>query len=323
MSPGARTQHVKLLARQLGFDLVGVTLAQPSNRKEYYRDWLADGYGGTMEYLKRNVHLRANPARLLPGARSIVCVGLGYKRSDGYHRPGAGETPRTAGAPPTGRVAQYARGHDYHTVLRGLLATLTDHMRATLPESFVAQAFVDTGPLLERELAAAAGLGWIGKNTCLVHPRLGSYLFLGELVSTLDLQPDEPLADGCSRCRRCLEACPTGALTSPHCLDASRCISYLTIEHRGSIPEDIRARMGDWVFGCDACQQVCPYNAHAPLTRNSDLARDRLPAHLDLRTLANMSSGDYRRLTRHSAGRRVSRGRWQGNALAVLARVSQ
>ena len=164
-----------------------------------------------------------------------------------------------------GRVAQYVRGPDSHRVLRAMLNELVDQLRCRLDEPFDARVFVDTGPILERELAAAAGLGWVGRNTMLLNEGLGSYLFLGEVLTTLELGVDSPVADRCGNCTRCLDACPTHALVAPYQLDASRCISYLTIEHRGQVPEELCELIGDWVCGCDVCQQVCPYNRRAPL----------------------------------------------------------
>lgn len=264
-----------------------------------------------MEYLRRNVRLRLQPDALLPGARSILCGAINYKRDDGYVPPGrVGQPP----AGDTGRVAQYARGVDYHRVLRQLLTKLIEQLQTDLGEPFDARVFVDTGPLLERELAARAGLGWIGRNTCVLHPQHGSYLLLGEVVTTLELPPDEPLAHGCGRCRRCLDACPTGALVAPHQIDASRCISYLTIERRASIAANLQTQMGAWVFGCDLCQQVCPYNARAPRGTQPDIMTDVLPGRLNIARLLRLGSGEYRRMTRNTAATRARAWMWQRNA---------
>ncbi len=332
MTPATKARFVKTLARSVGFDLVGVTLARPLERAAYYRDWLAAGHAGTMAYLKRNVQIRANPAELLPRARSVICVAINYRRADGYARP-----PRVEGSEGrgpdgllTGRVAQYARGRDYHVVFHRLLTELVERLRERLQEPFESRAFVDTGPLLERELAAAAGLGWIGKNTCLLNEKLGSYLLLGELITTLDLAPDEPVAERCAACTRCIKACPTNAIIGPRALDASRCIAYLTIEDRSEIPGDLQRAMGDWVFGCDACQQVCPYNARGPVGKHPELAGELFCARPDLIRLLALRSGDYRRLTVGTAVRRATRNMWRRNAAIALgnaggqdARVTQ
>lgn len=326
MTPTAKTQLVKTIAREVGFDLVGVTRPQPLPRAGYYRHWLAAGYGGTMRYLARNVHIRLEPGLLLPGARSIVCVALNYRRSDGYLRPSRVERQDrsvTEATRPTGCVAQYARGRDYHVVMHDLLEGMVTRLRGRLSEPFDARIFVDTGPLLERELAAAAGLGWFGKNTCLINPELGSYLLLAQAITTLELAADGPSAERCGECTRCMAACPTGALRGPRELDASRCLAYLTIEQRGSVAEEFHAAFGDRVFGCDVCQQVCPYNAHAPLATNRDIAADVVPARLDLLDLLVLRSGEYRRLVAGSAARRARRGEWRRNAAIALGNVAE
>ena len=324
MTPAAKAQQVKALAREVGFDLAGIARAAPIQRASYYRDWLARGYDGTMSYLSRNVPLRYNPAGLLEGARSVLCVALAYKRADGYQRPSqVGALPGDSHERlPTGRIAQYARGRDYHVVLREMLDQVVVRMRADLREPFDARVFVDTGPLAERELAAAAGLGWIGKNTCLLNEHLGSYLLLGEVVTTLPLPPDEPVPERCGHCTRCLDTCPTKALVQPHQMDATRCISYLTIEHRGEVPTELHAGLGDWLFGCDRCQQVCPYNAKAPLGTHPDLTKDRVPDRQPLLPLLGLRSGDYRRLTRDSALRRARRNMWRRNAALLMGNAT-
>ena len=329
MTSAAKAQLIRQLARLAGFDLVGITVPGPLARVAYYRRWLAAGYGADMRYLHRNVRLRAEPARLLPGAKSIICVAVAYKRADGYVRPhppaptlATDAAPAAAGGEPTGRIAQYARGRDYHVVLRHMLDQLIQATRDQLREPFQARVFVDTGPVLERELAAAAGLGWIGRNTCLLNDRLGSYLLLGEAVTTLDLAPDAPAVPRCGRCTRCVDTCPTRALVQPHVLDASRCIAYLTIEHRGEIPAEFHRPMGEWVFGCDLCQQVCPYNARAPLGRHTALAADLVPAHVDLLRLLSLRSGDYRRLVKRAALQRASRMMLRRNAAIALGKTA-
>jgi epoxyqueuosine reductase len=320
MTPVAKTQLVQTLAREVGFDLAGVAPADPVGRAGYYRQWLAAGYGGTMTYLRRNVQFRAEPVRLLPGARSIICVGVNYKRVDGYLGP-AGQKRPAPGEEPTGIIAQYARGRDYHVVLHRMLNELVQCLRAQLPEAFEARVFVDTGPILEKELAVGAGLGWFGKNTCLVNGRLGSYVLLGVALTTLELVAGAPVADGCGSCKRCLEACPSSAFIGPRRLDASRCISYLTIEHRGPIAADLRSRIGDRLFGCDACQQVCPYNAHAPLGTHPEIVVDVLAKRLKLLPLLELRTVEHRRITGASAARRAGIEMWRRNAAITLANI--
>jgi epoxyqueuosine reductase len=247
----------------------------------------------------------------------VICVALSYRRVEPPREHTGPE------GPPTGRIAQYARGRDYHVVMRAMLEELVSRLRARLGEPFQARVFVDTGPLLERGLAWAAGLGWIGKNTCLLHQKLGSYLFLGEVITTLELVPDQASADRCGGCTRCLDACPTGALLGPYRLDASRCISYLTIEHRSEVPDELHTAMSDWVFGCDICQEVCPYNAKAPAGRQPEIMVEQIPARLGLLDLLSLRSGEYRRLTKESATRRASRRMWRRNAAIALGNVAK
>lgn len=325
MTSAAKAQLVKALAREVGFDLVGITRAAPIRRATYYREWLAKGYGGSMHYLSRNVHLRSDPARLLAGAQSILCVAVAYRRTDGYERPcslGTQDGPAAA-RPPAGRIAQYARGSDYHGVLRGLLEQVLVRLRQELHQDFGARAFVDTGPLLERELAAAAGLGWIGKNTCLLNAHWGSYLLLGEIVTTLALPPDQPVPGRCGSCTRCLDTCPTQALVRPHQINAARCIAYLTMEHRAAIAPELHAALGDRLFGCDLCQQVCPYNARAPLGTQPEITTDRVPQRLPLMPLLALRSADFRRLTRDTALGRARRNMWRRNAALLLGNADR
>jgi epoxyqueuosine reductase len=321
MTPDAKTQLVLALAREVGFDLAGVAPAGPVRRAAYYRQWLAAGYGGTMTYLERNVQSRAEPARLLPGTRSIICVAVNYKRADGYLGPPIAVAPPTLAEQPTGIIAQYARGYDYHLVLRRMMLRLVNRLRERLPEPFEARVFVDTAPILEKELAVAAGIGWMGKNTCLLNAGLGSYLLLGEIVSTLELTPDEPRDGQCGSCTRCLDACPADAFIGPYRLDASRCAAYLTIEHRGPIAPHLQPALQNRVFGCDACQQVCPYNARAPLGTHPEIAAELMPQRVNLLPLLSLRAEEHRRITRGSATRRASAPMWQRNAAIVLANL--
>jgi len=251
------TERVKARALELGFDRVAIGPAGPPEHGPALRRWIENGYAGTMAYLERRLGERLEPERVLPGAASVVCVALNYYQ---------GEATDTSWAP----VARYAWGRDYHDVI----APRLDRLAAYLTEAAGARCrgYVDTGPLLERDLAARAGLGWIGKNTMLLDPGLGSWFFIGVLLTTAILDHDDALPDRCGSCRACLDACPTGAFVAPYVLDARRCISDLTIEHRGPIDADQGADMGQWQFGCDVCQSVCPWNRKAPLTREPAFA---------------------------------------------------
>jgi len=246
-------EAIKSQARLLGFQLVGITTPDPPPHFAVYERWLEAGRHGEMAYLasERARQRRADPRHILPECRSILVLGIRYPvpGEGGDHQAGKG------------RVAAYAWGEDYHDVLAGLLSQLVAFIEAKVGNPVPNRWYTDTGPILERDLAQRAGLGWIGKNTCLIAPRLGSYFFLAEVLLGIDLEPDPPfLPDYCGSCTRCLEACPTACILPDRTLDASRCISYLTIELKGAIPPDLRQPVGTWVFGCDVCQQVCPWN---------------------------------------------------------------
>lgn len=297
------TQRIKARALELGFDLAGVAEAGPSQQHDAYLEWLRAGFHGTMSYLARPdaVARRRDPRAILPGARSVVVVAMSYYVPN--------REPAANDARPRGRIARYARNDDYHDVMTRRLEALVGFMRAEAGQEVQARVYVDTGPVLERELASRAGLGWIGKHTNLIHPRWGSWLLLGEIITDLALEPDPPFEqDHCGTCTRCLVACPTGALVAPRVLDARRCISYLTIELKEPIPPDLRPLMGEWIFGCDVCQEVCPWNQKfARLT--TELAfrpRDDLAA-LDLMALLSLDEEGFRRRFQGSPIRRAKR----------------
>jgi epoxyqueuosine reductase len=256
--PALLSPLIKAEALRLGFHLVGITTPDPPAHLPVFESWLSQGRQGEMAYLgtERGRQARSDPRLLLPECRSILVVGLRY--------PAPGPvTASMAGSPPTGRVASYAWGADYHAViprrLQSLAAFIEEQVGCPVPSRW----YTDTGPLLERELAQRSGLGWIGKNTCLINPNLGSYFLLAEVLLGLDLEPDLPfIPDRCGTCTRCLEACPTSCILPDRTIDARRCISYLTIEVKSEIPAELRPKIGEWVFGCDVCQQVCPWNQH-------------------------------------------------------------
>jgi epoxyqueuosine reductase len=253
-------QQINTKATALGFDLVGITSAEPLAHGGRLRAWVAQGFAGEMGYMSRDVEKRVDPSRVLPEVRSIIVLGINY-----YTSPSMPEA-----SPGRGWISRYAWGQDYHTVLSDKLKALVAFIREVEGADVQARWYVDTGPILERELAWRAGLGWPGKNTNLINRRMGSWLFLGAILLDRELGYDAPATAHCGTCTRCLVACPTGALVAPGVLDARRCISYLTIELRGPIPRELRPLMGTHIFGCDICQAVCPWNRKAPAA--SDVA---------------------------------------------------
>jgi epoxyqueuosine reductase len=294
--PSQLAAEIKRRARELGFDLVGITTAEPSKYREYLREWLDSGQAGSMEYLRRRFEERTEPARYVPDAASVICVAINYhvplqpvEESQRQHH---------------GRIARYALGEDYHEFIKERLWQLADWLQKAVPGT-ITRSCVDTAPVLEKEVAARAGIGWIGKNTCTIHPQVGSWLLLGEIITTLALPPDEPAVDRCGTCRRCIEACPTDALAEPYQLDARRCISYLTIEHPEPIPESFHAQLGEWLYGCDICQEVCPWNRKAPTTTEPALQPRFATGTIDLRELLNWRQEDYSTALRGTAMKRV------------------
>src|SRR5439155_4694872 len=242
------SDQIKTKAFALGFDACGIAPAADHPELHFFREWLDRGYAGTMSYLERSADRRADVRRVLPTARTVIVTATVYNTD----RPYSTESRD----PQRAHIARYAWGDDYHDVIGERLDRLLSWMRDTSSEPFDARAYVDTGPVQERVYAQYAGVGWIGKNTCVIHPRLGSWIFLGEIVCSLPLACDAPSLDQCGTCTLCLEACPTGALVAPGVLDSTACISYLTIEHRGDVPEPLRGGLGSHVYGCDICQEV-------------------------------------------------------------------
>jgi epoxyqueuosine reductase len=272
------TSTLRTEARRLGFELVGIAPAVTPRGLHHFLDWLERGHAGQMHYLERREEAYEHPRHVLDGVRSVVMLGINYNteapsRRNDHEREeaspaGAERVTINANAPlAPARVARYAQGRaDYHDVIREKLRALARFLKREAP-GCRARGIVDTAPLLERDFARLAGLGWFGKNTMLINKQLGSWFFLAALLTDVALEPDAPhTASHCGTCTRCLDACPTSAFVEPYVLDARRCISYLTIEHRGPIPDDLRAGMGDWLFGCDICQEVCPWNRKAPVS---------------------------------------------------------
>ncbi len=300
------TAELKATARRLGFEPLGVCPAVEPTGLGRFRQWLAAGYGGEMEYLSSRADAYAHPRHVLEGARSVLMVALNYRTVE----PGASQAGR-------GRVSRYAWGTDYHDVIRARLGQLADALRLAAPHAQV-RAVVDTAPLMERDFAQLAGLGWIGKNTLLLNKQAGSWFFLAALVTDQELEYDlEQATDHCGTCRACLDACPTDAFVDEYVLDARACISYLTIEARGPIPRELRPKLGDWLFGCDICQEVCPWN-HKVEPVDDEVFRPRGATTLDLAELFDLDEAGFRARFRHTPLWRAKRRGLLRNAAVVL-----
>jgi len=337
ISPQERTKWVVEHARAIGLDLCGVAPVEGLKELSHLPEWLAAGYAAEMKYL--HDARRGDPRLVLEGARSLIVVALNYNTAN----PRTFDAPRAApGESPRGWISRYAWGDDYHDTLRAKLNSLVEEMHLRFTEPFEARAYVDTGPIVERIAAKYAGLGWLAKNTCLINQQLGSWLFLGVIITTLDLAhslaPGEaPPRDLCGKCTRCLDACPTNAFPQPYVLDSRRCISYLTIELRGAIPEDLRPSLGSAIIGCDICQDVCPWNRKAPVTQMSAFQPRQFvtaPAATEgercstsflapeLEKLAALSQEDFSAAFRKSAAKRA---KWRGlvrNACVALGNAN-
>jgi len=302
--------RIKKQAQSLGFELVGVAPATEADGFAHLQEWLTQGYAGEMDYMSRHAEARRHPDSMLESVQSVVMVGINYKPAD--------SVLSTQSSVLSGRVSRYAGGADYHDVLRAKLKILLQWIQDEAPGTR-GRAVIDTAPLLERDFARRAGLGWFGKNTMLIDKKLGSYFFLGALLLDLELAIDEPFETShCGSCTRCLDACPTDAFVAPFKLDARRCISYLTIELRGSIDEALRPLMNDWIFGCDVCQEVCPWNRKAPIGREMALMPTVTDLRLDLIELLNVTEEEFRRRFRHTPLWRTGRAGLLRNAAIAL-----
>jgi epoxyqueuosine reductase len=331
---------IKRAGRDIGFDLVGIADVQASAHGEYVAEFFEQGRHGSMDYLARMSRAKVDIRTHLPWANSAVCVALSYYHDQSKSQPGCPEElPRGAVADHAragsgdyvenigvgrsvgdgAKMAAYAAGRDYHRVFTGLLRKLERAIRALMPMDITARAYVDTGPCLERELAARAGLGWIGKNTMLIHPRHGSWFLLGELYLSVPLPADGPVPDRCGSCTRCIDACPTAALV-PYRMDARKCISYLTLENRGEIPPEFHAPMRDagYIVGCDICQAVCPFNRRPLAASHPDFQPRMFSGTVLPQTVLDWTEHDWDQATRGRAFRRAKFPMWQRNAQILL-----
>jgi epoxyqueuosine reductase len=313
---GQLTSLVKQAAQEAGFELVGFAPVHEFDELDRFRDWIAAGRAAEMKYMEARDESgslkRASLRTTLPWVRSVIVCAINYNTAQPYSTE--------ADDPQRGWIARYAWGQqDYHDAVLDRLRTVESKLRAAVGSSELqTRCYVDTGPLVERVYAKYAGIGWIGKNTCIINQKIGSWLFLGVLLTSLELEPDLPAPDRCGSCTRCIDACPTDALIAPYQLDSNRCISYLTIEKRGAIAEDLRTGMGHEVFGCDICQDVCPWNRKAPATDAAEFQPREGLVNPALQWLAGMTEEEFREKFRGSAVRRTKRSGLRRNAVIAM-----
>jgi epoxyqueuosine reductase len=309
---------VKRAAQQAGFELAGIAPAADSSELQTFPEWIAAGHGGEMKYMEardeRGDLKRGSLSRVAPWARSVIVCAINYNTDHPYSTE--------LHDPSRGWISRYAWSReDYHEAVLHRLQKVEAALHEAVGESepqLITRSYVDTGPVVERVFAKYAGVGWIGKNTCIIHQKIGSWLFLGVILTSLELTPDLPAPDRCGTCTRCIEACPTDAILAPYQLDANRCISYLTIEKRGSIPEELRAGMGRHVFGCDICQDVCPWNRKAPATSAPEFSAREGLVNPAVDWLAKMSVEEFRETFRGSPIRRTKRSGLRRNAVIAM-----
>jgi len=304
-SSSSLREQVVALSRELGFDICRFATADRPKHTGAFRDWLDHGAGGEMTYLSRNAEKRCDPQQVLPGAKSIIVLALNYFQGDRVEEN-------------RGRIARYAWGEDYHQVIEKKLGAVDRFLRTS---GGVQKCYVDTGPILERDHAASAGVGWHGKSTMLLNRELGTWFFLAEILTTLEFAPDRSQPDRCGTCTQCIQACPTGAITAPHRVDARRCISYLTIELKGSIPVELRTLIGDRIYGCDACLDACPWNRFARVSRETAFQMPADIASLRLRDYLGLDEERFRALFRKSPIKRTKRRGLLRNVCVALGNV--
>lgn len=301
----APKQRIIAKAHELGFADCRIARAEPAAHRAVFEQWLADGKHGDMAWLARNVERRTDPRNVVPGARSVIVLAMNYFQGEPSH-------------PTDYRIARYAWNDDYHDMIEAKLWQLD----ALLKELGGTQRhYVDTGPVLERDFASESGLGWNGKSTMQIHRQFGTWFFLATLITTLDLEPDASAKDLCGKCTRCMDACPTNAITAPHRMDARRCVSYLTIEHKGSIPLEFRALIGDRIYGCDDCLTACPWNKFAQVSHEATFqAREQVFA-MKLRDFLTLTDETFRELFRKSPIKRIKRPAFLRNVCVALGNV--
>jgi epoxyqueuosine reductase len=309
MSPAEIKDAFLEKARALGFDLCRMAPAEVPMHAEEFRAWLAEGRHGEMAWLEKNAGRRTDPQQVLAGARTAIMLAMNY-----WQKSSARESETDAA---TGRIARYAWGDDYHEIVEPKLWQLDAWLRQHGGKQ---RQYVDTGPILERDVAARAGLGWQGKSTMLIHPKLGTYTFLAAILTTLDFPPDTPMHDHCGKCVRCMAACPTGAIVNPRQVDARLCISYLTIENKGAIPEHLRPLLGDRIYGCDDCLEACPWNRFAVVASESRFAAREFVG-MRLRDYLALDDEAFRALFKKSPIKRIKRRGFLRNVCVALGNV--
>ncbi len=310
-SPLELKQRLLSFVREIGFDSCRIAACSSPPHANEFRIWLHDEAHGEMSYMERGEEKRCDPHKVLPGARAIVVLALNYFQGSRK----TGDTPAAAG-----KIARYAWGDDYHDLIASKLDKIDEFLRESGGRQ---KCYVDTGPVLERDYAAQAGIGWHGKSTMLIDEHLGTWFFLAEVLTTLELPPDEPVPDRCGTCERCIKACPTGAITAPHRLDARRCISYLTIELKSSIPLELRPLIGDRIFGCDDCLDACPWNRFAQVSRETAFFAHPSTVGIPLRDYLSLSDDNFRVLFRNSPIKRIKRRGFLRNVCVALGNVGE
>ena len=305
------TEQIKVQAQKLGFELVGILPVEPSQMIGRYEQWLKDGHAGEMEYLEKHLPLKRDPRQILPEAQSIIALAINYYTLD---------PPKSLAEDPSrGQISRYAWGTDYHRLIRSKLDQLATFIQKTAEEKVKTRVYVDTAPVLEREYAERAGIGWIAKNTNVIHWRAGSWFFLGGILVSTKLDTDVlSLRGSCGTCTRCIEACPTDAILAPNILDSRLCISYLTIELKGSIPHKLRPQMDNLIFGCDICQEVCPWNSKAVPTKEHDFYPRKGNLAPTLLSLINMTQAQFSKRFRNSPIKRAKRRGFLRNVAVAL-----
>jgi epoxyqueuosine reductase len=305
----AAEEQIRAWALELGFDDCRIAKAGEAVHAGVFLEWLEDGRHASMEWMERTPQRRCDPREVLDGCRSVICLAMNYH---------PGDARDIADHPGGYRIARYAWNDDYHDLIGERLRKLVEKLSSL---GGMHKPYVDTGPVLERDFASASGLGWNGKSTMQIHRRLGTWFFLAEVLTTLDLRPDPPSADHCGKCTRCIDACPTQAITAPRQLDARRCISYLTIEHKGAIPEELREAVGDRIYGCDDCLDACPWNRFATRSRELAFHARELVFRHRLRDFLDLDDVGFRSLFARSPIKRIRRGRFLRNVCVALGNV--